>query len=294
MIADGGNGRIQILDLFTGKETLSVGKNILNMPSAVAVSAVNIVAVDLFSNEVFVFTYDTGSLVARFGGKGSERGKLNGVFSVAVTHDNKIVVPDTQNHRVCFFSLTGELLNVWGTGVAGTGPGQFSAPSAVAVTESGEIIIAESMGKKLQRIRVYTSSGEPRVTLGEGTRTCLKVHACRHGVMVVTCACTAWSCSLQPRGLIMMNHLRVCYECSHVRTRAVDAGGHGTNPGQFDRVLGLTVSEATKEVLVSDYYNHRVQVFRLVHTNLRGRVVIQKFMVCGWNSIYLRAVDVMM
>ncbi len=51
-----------------------------------------------------------GKLLFSFGQKGSNFGEFNLPMSVAITHDDAIVVSDTWNHRIQIFSSTGKFL----------------------------------------------------------------------------------------------------------------------------------------------------------------------------------------
>ncbi len=64
--------------------------------------------------------------------------------------DGSIVVTDYTGDRLLVLSSSGELLATWGE--AGTGPGQFLAPSGVAVTSGGNLIVVEFMGQRVQEL----------------------------------------------------------------------------------------------------------------------------------------------
>lgn len=67
--------------------------------------------------------------------------------------DGSIVVTDYTGDRLLVLSNSGELLATWGE--AGTGPGQFRAPSGVAVTPGGNLIVVEFMGQRLQELDAH-------------------------------------------------------------------------------------------------------------------------------------------
>ena len=123
---------------------------------ALALSALTLAAVVLVAAPALAL--DTHVFSQEFGSSGGGAGQValagnSGVAVDAVTHD--VYVADTNNFRVDQFSSAGVFVRAWGWGVAdglpgfetctlacqpglsGAGTGQFSAPSFVAVDNSG-------------------------------------------------------------------------------------------------------------------------------------------------------------
>jgi DNA-binding beta-propeller fold protein YncE len=65
-------------------------------------------------------------------------------------------VADRGNHRIQVLSPSGQPLAQWGT--RGPAPGQFWAPSDVAVDQKGQVYVADSSN---QRIQVLSPTGQP-------------------------------------------------------------------------------------------------------------------------------------
>ena len=82
-------------------------------------------------------------------------------------------VADTLHNRVLVFAPDGSLLARWGAGegngAAGSGPGQFSLPAAVAVGPGGEVFVADTGN---DRVVALSPGGAVQATWGErGTAT---------------------------------------------------------------------------------------------------------------------------
>ncbi len=86
-------------------------------------------------------------LVVQFGTKGSEPGQLKGPRGVAVLNDGRVVVSDTDNHRMVLFSDSGEYLSVFGD--ADSGEGAVNFPSGIAIFPDGRIVVADTGNDRL-------------------------------------------------------------------------------------------------------------------------------------------------
>jgi len=86
-------------------------------------------------------------LVKQFGDKGSNLGELKGPRGVAVLSDGRVVVSDTDNHRMVLFSGSGEFQSVFGD--ADSGEGAVSYPSGIAVFADDRIVVADTGNDRL-------------------------------------------------------------------------------------------------------------------------------------------------
>ena len=69
-----------------------------------------------------------------------------GYKDVVLSSSYEYVVADHNNHRVCVFSADGsQLVRSWGT--EGTGDGQFSMPTALAVAGSHLYVLDMNSGR---------------------------------------------------------------------------------------------------------------------------------------------------
>lgn len=67
-----------------------------------------------------------GTFVGKFGSHGSKVGQLEHPHYIAVSNTNKVIVSDSNNHRVQVFDVNGRVLNSFGT--EGSENGQFKFP----------------------------------------------------------------------------------------------------------------------------------------------------------------------
>jgi NHL repeat len=129
-----------------------------------------------------------------FGSEGSGAGELSSPEGVAVDNSmgpasGDVYVADTGNHRVDQFDAEGNFIRAWGWGVAnglsefevctlicekgiaGSGPGQFKAPSFIAVDGSsgpsaGDVYVGDNEATVVQK---FSSSGELVSSWGDST-----------------------------------------------------------------------------------------------------------------------------
>jgi phage tail-like protein len=89
-----------------------------------------------------------------FGGKGRQARQFRHPHGVALFEDGSIVIADSGNHQIKIFSgYPYALLSVWGTGVAGSAPGEFNSPWKVVADRCGLTYIADRGNGRVQRIR---------------------------------------------------------------------------------------------------------------------------------------------
>ena len=111
------------------------GNGQLSSPIGVTVDADGLVYVCNYgNNHIDVFKED-GTFVKQFGD-----GHLSHPWGVTV-HNKQVYVADTWNHRISIFTLEGQLIRTIGS--QGSGPGQFSWPSAVAISPVGELYVTD-------------------------------------------------------------------------------------------------------------------------------------------------------
>ena len=115
-------------------------------------------------------TCDSGQCVAatsyvydrQWGSYGSEPGKFQFPWGVAIDADDNVYIADSGNDRIQKFDGDGNLTLSWGE--SGTNPGQFDEPSGITVTSAGVIYVADS---KNHRIQKFSGTGTPLLAWGE-------------------------------------------------------------------------------------------------------------------------------
>ena len=167
--------------------------------------------------------------------------------AIAITADDDLIVADCGKHCISIFDPTnGRKIRSFGQ--RGSGPLQFHYPRGVAVTEDGNIVVADSTN---HRIQVLTAEGAYIATVG-----------------------TKGSQPLQFDQLwdVAVNHNENIFttDAGNNRVQVLNAdlsyshcfGSQGARPGEFNDPRGITI-DAEGLVYVADYGNNRVQKFTL-------------------------------
>ncbi|MEM7252764.1 MAG: peptidyl-alpha-hydroxyglycine alpha-amidating lyase family protein [Pseudomonadota bacterium] len=135
-----------------GTYARSIGDNdILDGHGITIDSADRVWLVDRDAHQVIAFT-PGGDRIFSLGQRGEPRegAPFNHPTSVAVADDGQIYVADGYgNTRVHHFNPDGELIRSWGT--AGSGPGEFSTPHGVMVSQCDEVLVIDRENHRVQR-----------------------------------------------------------------------------------------------------------------------------------------------
>jgi DNA-binding beta-propeller fold protein YncE len=157
LVADTNNGRLEKFSA-TGTflsilGTKGTGQGQLRNPNGIAVDRMgNIYVADAFNHRVEKLAPD-GTFIAEW--KGPEPG-FYGPRRIAIGLDDSIYIVDQGHTRIAKFDPDGQVLAVWGT--AGSGNGQFSDPTSVAVDRAtNEVYVADPRN---QRIQVFDDNGK--------------------------------------------------------------------------------------------------------------------------------------
>ncbi len=110
--------------------------------------------VDRKANRVFQQDV-TGQIIRSFGGPGSQPGRFNDAWGIAVDEAQHIYVADTFNHRVQKFDADGNFLMTWGRPGATDQPGfgtdtQFFGPRDIAFDRDGRLLVTDTGNKRVQ------------------------------------------------------------------------------------------------------------------------------------------------
>jgi hypothetical protein len=115
LVADRNNDRVQQLRIVDGSWVQHVGIGVLSQPDFVDCNADVIAVSETIIHRVTVLMWHDGGVVAQFGSEGCGPGQLNYPRGLRLMSDGSgLVVADSNNHRLCVFTLTGEFTRALG------------------------------------------------------------------------------------------------------------------------------------------------------------------------------------
>jgi peptidylamidoglycolate lyase len=142
----------------TGKLLASWGGGMFLVPHGITIdSANNVWVTDVGLHQVFKFSHDGRVLLklgeARVGGW--DAAHFNQPTDIAIRQDGTFFVSDGYvNSRVARFDRDGRFLSEWGK--KGDAESQFSNPHGLALTPSGDVLVAD---RENSRIQVFSNTG---------------------------------------------------------------------------------------------------------------------------------------
>jgi DNA-binding beta-propeller fold protein YncE len=183
-------------------------------------------------------------------------GKLDGQIlkpNQIVIDNSRILIADTNNHRVSVFTLDGAFIRKFGGN--GTGNGQFAFPMGVAVSSAGEIFVADTWN---HRIQVFNADGvyvRQWGALGSGVgQFRFPAHIAFDNANNLYIADSN-------------NHRIVVYDTQGNFLRQIGVPGRAA--GQLWLPVGIDIGD-DGIVYVADTYNYRVQKFMTDGTFVGG------------------------
>jgi len=153
-------------DLYSAKQRLVAATMIFGVkgsgdgqflePKGVAVDAAgNIYVADTLNHRIQKFD-PQGKFLLKWGSKGEGDGQFNEPWGIAVDRAGNVYVADTWNHRIQKFDSDGRFLAKWGTfadtrGLPDATPAVFYGPRAIAIDKDGNLWVADTGNKRLQK-----------------------------------------------------------------------------------------------------------------------------------------------
>ncbi|MBV9281094.1 MAG: hypothetical protein JOZ41_13515 [Chloroflexi bacterium] len=163
-----------------------------------------------------------------------------GLDALALDGAGNVYVTASGAGHILKFSAAGKLLATFGS--PGSGPGQFGAPSGIAVDRSGDIWVCDTYNNRVQEL---SPSGRPLAIIG--------------GKQVFD---RPTRLALDPSGNVYvtdLTHDRI-WEFTPAGAMVRVLGGPGIRPGQLDQPIALAF-DGGGSLYVDDYGNDRIQEF---------------------------------
>ena len=133
------------------------GNGQLNSPIGITVDADGLVYVCNYGNHRIEVFKEDGTFVRQFG-----VGHLSHPWGVTV-NNKQVYVADSGNCRISIFTLDGPLRRTIGS--PGSGPGQFTWPTAVAISPDGDMYVTDYDNR---RVQVFSPDGVFQREFGKG------------------------------------------------------------------------------------------------------------------------------
>ena len=290
LVMDTNNNRIQVFDsagTFVdefGSNGFSTGQ--FNIPVDIAVDNLDqILVADFLNNRIQIIKLEIGActdgveipsgsdpLVAcfidEFGTLGSGNGQFSFPEGIAVDSSGRIIISDTGNHRVQVFtsevgscktgapdiSGTGNPVichshNI-GTGSSGSATGEFTQPRGIS-TDSFDNVVVSDNGN--HRIQIFDSAGVFLETFGSQGSFFGQFE-------------TARDIAIDSNNRLVVadtgnNRVQVFGSAPVLATDFLfKFGSLGPATGQFDFPSDLTIDPVTRNILIADRDNHRIQI----------------------------------
>jgi hypothetical protein len=111
LVAERHNHRIQEVRIVDGSWVRFFGESVLRWPEFVDCNADVVAVSESTDDRISMLSWADGSVLARFGSKGSGPGRLRYPRGIRLLADGRgVVVVDSWNHRLCVFTLSGEFV----------------------------------------------------------------------------------------------------------------------------------------------------------------------------------------
>ena len=200
-----------------------------------------------------------------FSSHGDDEGKLRLAAGIALSNDGSMVyVTDEHNHRISAFDAdSGDFVKAWGS--RGSAPGEFDAPSGIAVDAEDNLYITDQNNHRVQKL---TPDGRHLLTFGSAGSGDGELNM-------------PWGICIASDGSVYVADWRN----DRVQQFGADGefiakfGESGDGAGQFIRPAGVAV-DSDGNIYVADWGNERVQILATDGSHLmtlRGEATLSKW-----------------
>jgi DNA-binding beta-propeller fold protein YncE len=211
----------------------------------------------LTTSQGYVYYYSSeGDLVHKWGGPGSENGKIGidmdparrHATGIAVAQDGTVLVSDAINNRIQRFTADGQFILAWGS--EGHDDGQFNLPNHIEMTAENTLLVVDSGNRRVQEFDLdgqFIRSWGDVETAGSGS-------ALEH----------PYGIAVGPDGTIFVRDIGSRLEIKYFSRSGEFLGRFGefgTGPGQISNYEANLAVAPNGDVYVPDTYNSRILVF---------------------------------
>lgn len=160
-VTDAGRSAIDVFNLDGVHQTSWTSLNLARpVGLAFELSTRRLYVVDSARHECVAFDLE-GREQLRFGGRGSEPGKLNFPTFVCADARHGVAIADSMNARVQRFTLDGQFIAA--VGRKGDGAGDFSLPKGVAFDQRGHLHVADA---QFENVQTFDAEGRLLMAFG--------------------------------------------------------------------------------------------------------------------------------
>lgn len=186
----------------------------------------------------WVYRYDwAGNLIDRFGGPDSHLFHPRGL---TVLDDDRVVLADTGNGRLAFFSADGT--QAGSIGAQGSGPGQFNEPTDVLAAPQETYYVVEATGNRIQQVSAEgTSVSEWPIAPAYALNGPHLAFGPDHSIFVT---------ESQSRSLYR-----------YALDGTLLSQWQTIGPAKFAAPVGIYYDDDTHKLYVTDIYTHQVHIF---------------------------------
>jgi len=220
----------------------------------------------------YVAKYDSeGNFLFQFGGYTSskENGKFRYIYSIAIDSNDNIYVSDFRNERVQKFDTDGNFISKFTVnGSYAYGVETDSSNNVYVVNGDRRVEKWSPSGVKLD---TWNNSGGRYIAINNALGEVYVTNSSSRDVEVYNTNGVLqreWDVSYSPRGIEIADNGNIYvsdYSNDRIReynttgTQLNSYGSYGALIGQFKNPMGIGKNPATGELLVADFYNHRIQ-----------------------------------
>ena len=237
-VTDQGNNCVHLLS-GEGAIVRSIGKRVElsdNLNGITFDLKGNVWVANTGSIEVLKLSQD-GQLLQTIHHAGSKSDHFNAPLGVSVSSEGLIYICDSGNHRVTVHDKGGMFLFTFGS--KGSGPRCFDGPYDVSFGSDGLVYVIDNRNS---RVCVWSKEGSfQRDFTTKYVPTCIAATGDNH--LLITS---------------LHSHTVMVYTLGGQLVH--EFGGHGSDPGKFDRPYGICIDDSGA-VYLADFWNRRVQVF---------------------------------